>query len=181
MTAHGSPPLVTRPPSRQQSALARLVASGCAAALAGGLVAGNADALISRDTPAASAVQQTPPKGPPPVRLSDYSLTLALHPYTSCWSSGSSGLCYDGMPPRPVPSMGGVSGPVTLAFGEDGWRFHVTVKDRKGDSSRVRLVKISPHHWRLALRPLADGRYRADVFGRGPEGDVAAAFAFTLN
>lgn len=182
MTAHGAPGEATSNPTyRSRSLLSPLGAVACVVALASALMAGPAAALLSPDTSATHPLQQTPPKGPPPVRLSTYSVSLAVNPYSSCWSSGNAGMCYDGIPPRPLPSVGGTDGPIGLAFARDGWRFHVSVTNQEGDRKRVDLVRTSPHHWRLALGEFPDGRYRAAVFGRGPQGDVAAAFAFTLN
>ncbi len=182
MTPHGAPGEATsNRPYRTRPPLGPLGAAACVVALASALMAGPAAALLSPDTSATHPLQQTPPKGPPNVRLSTGSVNLALHPYSSCWSTGHSGMCYDGMPPRPLPSVGGTDGPIGLAFARDRWRFRVSVTDEEGDRSNVDLVRTSPRHWRLALGALPDGRYRADVFGRGPQGDVAAAFAFTLN
>lgn len=180
MTAHGtSAQPAAAAPSRKWSVRGRLGGAACVLALASGLIAAQAQGSLSTDR-APHTSQQAPPQGPPPVRLSNSALTLALHPYTSCWSSGQVGMCYDGIPPRPLPSVGGTAGSVTLAFAADNWRFRVSVTDRNGDRSRVDLVRTSPHHWRLGLNALDDGHYRADVFGRGPQGDVASAFAFTL-
>lgn len=92
----------TQPSYRKRSVASRLSAVLCAAALAVGFVTTEAQALLKAD-PAAEVVTNTPPMGPPPVRISTHSLTLALQPYTSCWSSGQVGMCYDGIPSKPLP------------------------------------------------------------------------------
>lgn len=160
---------------------ANLGAASSVLVLAAVLIAGPAQAGPNLDSAAAQRPNQPAQAGPPRVRLVTDSVTLAVHPYTSCWTARHLGLCYDGMPPRPLPSMGSTQRALTLTFPRDGWRFSVTVTNSKGHRSRVHLVRTSPGSWRLAVKPLRDGRYRADVFGRGPQGDVAAAFAFTLN
>ncbi len=182
---------VSRPAFASRSTLHRISAIACLFALAPGLSAAAAktaapNATTSRSPDQHSSDMQGPEvqgpevQGPPPVRLFTSSLTLAVHPYTSCWTSGNAGMCYDGIPPSPLPSLGGTSGPVKLSFARDRWHFQVSVIDKLGDRSRVDLVRTSPREWRFALGPLADGRYRAEVFGNGPQGDVVAAFAFTL-
>ena len=167
--------------NRSKARLSQFGVLACAVALALALITGQAQALSIPDSSAPHAPQRAAVQGPPPVRVSTLWSTLALHPYTSCWSTGNAGMCYDGRPSHPLPSTGATAGPVRLTFARDGWRFQITVTDQNGDQTRVRMVRKSPRSWRLALGVLPDGRYRADVFGRGPQGDVATAFAFTLN
>jgi hypothetical protein len=154
-------------------------AVGCVLALAG--ITSAALATTSAGGPSLpAAARPGPQQGPPPVRLVAGGVVLALDPYTSCWSTASSAMCYDGIPPTPLPSLGGTTAPVRLAFDRSDWRFSGTMVDPGGTARQVRLVRIGPKRWRLALGPLPDGRYRADVFGGGPQGDVAAAFALTV-
>jgi hypothetical protein len=68
-----------------------------------------------------------------------------------------------------------------LSFSRDRWHFVVSVADHDGTRTRVHLVRTDARHWRLDLSSLANGRYRADVFGNGPQGDVAAVFGFALS
>ena len=56
--------------------------------------------------------------------------------------------------------------------------FRLTVKGQNGDRTRIDLVRNTLRSWRLALGSMAPGH--ADLFGRGPQGDVAGAFGFTL-
>jgi hypothetical protein len=151
-------------------------------ALAPALVLGPAQAgshTGAADGAARHTASASPPP-PPPVRLSTGLVSLAVHPYSSCWTSGNSGLCYDGRPPDPLPSLGGTEDSVRLAFARDHWRFQTTVTNRSGHTTRVHLVRTGPRGWRLAVGELRDGHYTAELFGSGPQGDVAAAFAFTL-
>lgn len=157
----------------------KAAAFGCVLALAG--ITSAAQATTPAGGPSLPAAERSSlQQGPPPVRLIAGGVVLALDPYTSCWSTASSGMCYDGMPPAPLPSLGGTTGPVRLAFDRSDWRFSVRMEDQPGTSRSVKLVRTGPQRWRLALASLPEGRYRADVFGRGPQGDVAAAFAVTV-
>jgi hypothetical protein len=139
--------------------------------------------VLSADASHAPAGSGQPSRinvGPPPVRLSNGWADLVVRPFTSCWSDDDSGMCYDGRPPHPAPSLGETTGPVTLAFPRNRWHFSVSVVDSNGHRSDIRLVRISAQQWRLVVKPLAADHYRASVFGRGPQGDVAATFAFTV-
>lgn len=144
------------------------------------LSVGPAQAALRPDSAGFQAPYRAASQGPPLVRITTDSVALSLRPFTSCWSSGHTGMCYDGIPLRPLPSTGSTQRPLALAFPRDGWRFTVTVTDAKGHRTRLHVVRTSAQSWRLVLKGLADGRYRASVFGRGPQGDVAAAFAFFL-
>jgi hypothetical protein len=118
---------------------------------------------------------------PPRVHLATSQVDLGLHPFASCWVRGDSGFCYDGPPPQPPPSLGGVLGAVNLSFARDGWHFKVSVIDSSGHRTKVTLNQQSERVWRLALGQLPDDDYRVDIFGKGPQGDVLAAAALTLN
>ena len=118
--------------------------------------------------------------GPPPVTLSSSGITLAMTPYTSCWYDDHGGSCLDGIPPKPLPSLGGLYGPVTLSFARDGWHFTVTAVDSAGHRTKLALVRLGAREWRLPLGGLPHGHYRVDMFGQGPEGDVSAAAGFAV-
>jgi hypothetical protein len=174
-----------RPPRRPAQGLRTTFGrrSGVAFAVALLLAFGLGPAQAARphsNTAVAHTPQTASASGPPPVRLFTSFVVLALHPYTSCWTSGNSGVCYDGFPPRPLPSLGGTEGGIRLAFAREHWRLEVRVADKRGRHFRLHMVRTSPRSWRLAVGSLRNGRYTADVFGTGPQGDVAAAFAFTL-
>jgi hypothetical protein len=152
----------------------------CVLALAPALTASSADAVRTSDDPAAgAAVSQVPP----PIRLSSPAVSMALVPFSACWSNQHSGFCYDGAPPHPLPSLGGLGGlggKVTLVFARDGWHFRVSAVAKGGHRTRLDLVRTGQRSWLLRLDALPPGHYRAQVFGRGEQGDVAGAFAFTL-
>lgn len=165
---------VSRPRGRR-----RLAAVGCVLALGFGVGASQAQAVTQAgQVPRATTVAAF--HGPPDVHLTTGSVSLSLSPYTSCWYDAHGGVCYDGVPPKPLPSLGGISSRVNLTFPPDGWHFQVTATDAQGHVSRVRLIPGDPGEWRLALASRPDGRYRLDIFGGGPQGDVAVAAALTL-
>jgi len=148
-----------------------------------GLGVGAAQAQTAHSIQPATTYQEQTPlfRGPPPVQLSDRLATLSVHPYSSCWSGRHGGVCYDGFPPRPLPSLGGSTGLVRLGFAADSWRFKVSAVDAQGERTAITLVRTAPRQWRLSLAELPDGRYRIDIFGKGPQGDVAAVTALTLS
>ena len=170
----------SHPATKSRSRIRRVAAVTCVVALGLGVGAAQAQpARPSQSTPAA-AHETLDFSGPPAVRLDNGSVTLALRPYTSCWTHGDVTGCYDGMPMKPLASLGGTYGPVRLAFPRDDWHFRVSVVGADGHRTKIRLIAIDPQLWRLDLADLANGRYRVDIFGRGPQGDVVAAGAFTL-
>lgn len=161
-------------------ALRRIAAVACGVTLALGASASQAQAAFQGGERPVEPRRALAFQGPPDVRLTNGSVTLLLHPYGSCWSDAHQGVCYDGSPPRPLASLGGTSTQVRLAFPRDGWHFRVTAADAQGRRSRVTLLRVGAREWRLDLSDLPNGHYRLDVFGRGSQGDVAAASALTL-
>lgn len=142
--------------------------------------AAQAQAPLGAHVPTTPAHQPAAFKGPPPVHVASDTVDLATHPFGSCWSTGHSGVCYDGPSPNPPPSLGAVTGPVRLAFPRDGWHFRVSLVDSLGHRTSVHLVTLGARSWRLALHAIPDGAYDLDIFGKGPQGDVVAAAALTL-
>ncbi len=168
------------PDSQRRTRRRRTVVAGSVLALfaIGGAQAQAAPNAHPLSAPGARVMLAHP--GPPPVTLSSSGITLAMTPYTSCWYDDHGGSCLDGIPPKPVPSLGGLYGRVTLSFARDGWHFTVSAVDGAGHRTKLTLVRLSAREWRLPLGGLPEGRYRVDVFGRGPEGDVAAAAGFSV-
>lgn len=122
------------------------------------------------------------PASPPPVLLASGSQTLDVDPYTTCWSSGSSTYCADGIPPDPLPYLGSVSGPVSATFEVDGWDLQATadtVGDGRGQHIDLSMDQVSEQTWSMGT-DLPDGRYEIWLSGRRPEGDIAVAFQVTV-
>ncbi len=170
----------THPATKSRSRIRRIAAVTCVVAL--GLGVGAAQAQPAHSPQNTTSPMHLAPafQGPPPLQLTNGSITLSLSPYTSCWTHGNVTGCSDGAPLQPLASLGGTYGPIHLAFPRDGWHFNVSVVGADGHRTKIRLIAVDARHWRLDLADLPDGRYRVDIFGRGPQGDVAAAAAFTL-
>lgn len=121
------------------------------------------------------------PTSPPPLQLVSGSQTLQVEPYTTCWSGGGSGYCADGFPADPLPDLGRVSGVVTVTFPVDGWNLEATtepVGKGRHEPTELRLEQTSEQTWSMSL-DVPPGTYEVDLSGRGPQGDIAAAFQLT--
>ncbi len=113
---------------------------------------------------------------------------VELAPWTSCWSGPpddkgiSAGMCADGMPGKTseLPDIGVVEA-VDLWFGRPGWSFDATFIPLGNDCPRQTTVPGSANggQWFHVDPADAAGRYRVDLFGRGPEGDVVTSFVWT--
>ncbi len=172
------------PTASQRAATRRARRRGIGAAVAVLILlpigAAQAQAPLGARGPTTPAHRPSAFKEPPPVHVASDTVDLATHPFGSCWSTGHGGVCYDGPSPNPPPSLGAVTGPVRLAFPRDGWHFRVSLVDSRGYRTRVHLVALGARSWRLALQAIPDDTYNLDIFGKGPQGDVVAAAALTL-
>lgn len=140
-------------------------------------------AAPSTTTPAAQESPGEPPEleGPPSVVIDHGDVELSLQAWTTCWSSGASSMCADGMPPQPLPELGQVTSDVLVSFPVEGWTFHASQRAQGTGSSeaiRSRLEPVDEDTWRLSPGGPA-GRYEVDVWGDGPQGDVIVSFAMT--
>ena len=168
-----------------------LLATALAVVLAAALVAGcGSDA--SRRGPAGDAGSSRPappiePNGgskPPPVIVSYAGKQLSLHPVTYCWTvegatSAVNGACVDGAPLSPPPDLGAVAGEITATFGVDGWAFEASSQDARHECPEAFpavVRQVSGRAWHIALAG-PRGRYAVQLFGRGPQGNVAVSFA----
>jgi len=168
-----------------------LLASGLAILLAAALVAG-CGSEVSGGGPADDAgsgrsTQSMKPSAssePPPVIVSYAGKQVSLRPGTYCWtvesaSSAGTGACVDGAPTDPLPDLGVVSGEITVTFGVDGWAFQASSQDARHECTEAfpaAVRQVSGRTWHIALAG-PRGRYAVQLFGRGPQGDVAVSFA----
>ena len=127
-----------------------------------------------------SGVDETSATGEPPtLAVATAEQRLELHPVTYCWEGIGSGKCVDGIPTDPLPDLGSTDQPIQLTFPLDGWSFTASFAPEAGGTAATSTAELlSEGTWKL---PLAGppGRYRVTLSGRGPEGDVATAFAVT--
>jgi hypothetical protein len=98
---------------------------------------------------------------------------LVLVPYTYCWTIGG-GVCADGAPPNPLPSL-------TLERGSDliidfplRWAIQASLF-QDGDRCEGVVLEVDPIGAPVhTLGPV--GMYLVEVFGRGDQGDAAWSF-----
>jgi hypothetical protein len=121
---------------------------------------------------------------PPPVIVSYAGKQVSLRPVTYCWTtqgagSASASPCVHGAPPNPLPDLGVVAGELTVAFAVDGWTFQASSEDAQHDCAEAfpaAVRQVNGRTWHIGLAG-PRGRYAVQLFGRGPQGDVAVSFA----
>jgi hypothetical protein len=167
-----------------------LPASGLAMFLAAALVAGcgsgatgggsHEDAGPGRSS---QPIEPSASSAPPPVIVSYGAQRLSLRPGTYCWtaqraSSAGASPCVADTPPDPLPDLGVVSGEITVAFAVDGWAFQASSQDARHECAEAfpaMVRQMGGRTWHVALAG-PRGRYAVQLFGRGPQGDVAVSF-----
>lgn len=105
---------------------------------------------------------------------------LLLSAHTYCTSTSTGGMCADGVPPEPLPDAGMFDRPIRFSFTESDWDFTASMsssEDNSGGSTDV--TPVGEGRWEIALAGRA-GPGVVDLFGRGPDGDLAVRFALTL-
>lgn len=140
----------------------------------GGLVLGGCAEPVAAGT--AEVAPPLPGGGPPPVTVAG----VDLRPFTSCWSDGSSGGCYDGAPQAPWPDLG-AGEELFVTFPRDGWEFQATFQPADqpcGPRQSVDLAPSGAQGHRLVPAGRA-GTYDVELFGSGPEGDVVVQGRWT--
>lgn len=121
---------------------------------------------------------------PPDIEVFGSNGTLALRPYTYCWTQEfgdeSVGICADGEWPDPLPSAGTTNGQVTFLFPVDGWSFtaHGGPPDAEPDRP-LTVTEVRDGKWAVELDGVL-GPSIVSVSGFGPEGDVHVAFTVEL-
>ncbi|WP_204072644.1 hypothetical protein [Planotetraspora phitsanulokensis] len=117
---------------------------------------------------------------PPPVAVQGGGRQVSLDAFTYCYRN----TCADGRP-EDLPDLGTVTGEITVSFPLEDWTFQATQLQPAVAFPQpcdvqipARLVPTGTGAWRL--EPAGPpGRYRVDLFGRTPGGDLAVAFAVT--
>jgi hypothetical protein len=116
------------------------------------------------------------------LRLAEHDLELA--PWTSCWSGPpdaggiSAAACADGFAPDEGLEEVGAPASIDFWFGRPGWQFDATFQELGVKCPRHFTVPAaSAGEQGFLVEPAGPaGRYRVDLFGRGPEGDVITSF-----
>ncbi|KQZ70287.1 hypothetical protein [Nocardioides sp. Root151] len=146
--------------------------------------------VASSESPSASATKGSgrtfDPALPLPIILNLAAGDRDLDPWTSCWSGPPDGegvvtqTCSDGMPPK-NPVAAGSPDDVEFTFPADGWTFEATFRPSDAapcaQSFTVPVEKTGAQTFRIdPVGPAA--AWEVDVFGRGPQGDAVATFAW---
>lgn len=119
---------------------------------------------------------------PPPFVVRADETELVLSPVTFCWNSDTGGVCVDGTLPDELPNLGTVEGSIEVSWPLTEWAFSGTAVESGAVACAVdRTAELSPLGNRLWLiePPGPAGSYDIFISGRGPEGDVHAAFSVT--
>lgn len=155
----------------------------------------------SHPDPAPAPATRTPddpttsPRPEPTYEWSDTSSPVVLRlpardlelPTFGCWRgpAGSDGIaggrCTDGFFADEALDHVGYPDTVELWFGRPGWRFDATFRELGERCPRSFTVPATPSGDRsFRIDPAGPaGRYRVDLFGRGPEGDVYTSFTWS--
>jgi len=111
---------------------------------------------------------------PPDLRVTGGDRELVLSPFSYCWSAGGTGVCADGLPPDPLPSLSLVDSALSVSLPID-WTLQATVSPSGGACDDVSIIDVDPGGAPFDV-PGSAGTYRLDLFGRGDRGDGAWAF-----
>jgi len=98
---------------------------------------------------------------------------LVLVPYTYCWTVGR-GVCADGAPPDPLPSLTLESGSDLIVDFPLRWKIQATLF-LEGDFCEGVVLEIHPIGASVDPLGLA-GQYLVEVFGRSEQGDAFWSF-----
>ena len=111
---------------------------------------------------------------PPDLVVTAGDAQLVLVPYTYCWTAGGRGVCADGAPPDPLPSLTLENGSDLLIDFPLRWEIQATLLPESDRCEGV-VVDVDPIGAPVDTLGLA-GMYLVEVFGRGDQGDAAWSF-----
>ena len=107
---------------------------------------------------------------PPALVLSRGGETVSLDAWTYCWtpSNGDDGICADGAPPEPLPTLAG-DGPITLEFPID-FDFLATIYDNNYDAEVEKVAVVATDDgWEIT--PEVTDPAVLEILGKGADGD----------
>jgi hypothetical protein len=112
---------------------------------------------------------------PPDLRVTGGATDLVIAPHSYCWTVDGQGVCADGAPQEPLPTVTlEDTSQLNLGFGLD-WQLAVTLLAGGEWCNGAMVIDADPQGSPLeSLGPA--GTYRVEVFGRGDGGDAAWAF-----
>jgi len=112
---------------------------------------------------------------PPDLRVTGDGTELLLSPYSYCWFVEGQGVCADGVPQEPLPTMTlDDTSELSVQFPLD-WQLWATLLTGGEYCSGAMVIDADPQGSPLETLGPVD-TYRVEVFGRGQNGDAAWAF-----
>jgi len=112
---------------------------------------------------------------PPDLRVRADGIELLLSPYSYCWFVEGQGVCADGVPQEPLPTLTlDDSSELSVWFPLD-WQLWATLLAGGEYCNGAMVIDADPQGSPLETLGPA-GTYRVEVFGRGQHGDAAWAF-----
>jgi hypothetical protein len=156
-------------------ALAVVAVTLLAAACGDGAAPLGPDAAAQGRGRSSTSTTDTESDRPPDLRVATGDTEAVLSPYSYCWFTEGQGLCADGIPEDPLPTIivsGGSA--LDLEFPLD-WQLTATLSNG-GDQCDGLMVATTNPAGALLEQLGPAGTYRVDVFGRGIGGDAAWAF-----
>lgn len=120
---------------------------------------------------------------PPPLTVSADEESLEVVAWSYCWSGVVTSTCADGAPPANPVDVGS-PGQVIIEFPHPDWTFDVEFSEVGDECGGRRSATVRPDAEADGTRGMIEpvgpaGTYDVDVFGRGPQGDLAATFRWT--
>ena len=115
---------------------------------------------------------------PPNLVVTSGQERLDLEPWTYCWSSGTQGVCADGMPPDPLPAF---EAPVTelgVQYPLDWPMTHQRSIPEGGGYCQGSTVISMDGHGDPFPPPVPAGNHSVEIFAQGEGGDAIWSFAF---
>lgn len=154
-----------------------LVTTVMLSACGAGSVGGDPDlSTTSTEALATTTPSTTSSDRPPDLRVvAPSGSELVLAPFGYCWFEDGQGVCADGVPPDPLPSIAlGEVGGLSLFFPLE-WSMEVTVLPSDDQCEGVWSLEAEPDGTPIEALGEA-GTLRLDVFARGEQGDAAWSF-----
>ena len=114
---------------------------------------------------------------PPNLVVTSGEERLELEPWTYCWTSGTNGVCADGMPPDPLPSFESPVTELVIEYPLD-WGMLATFYPEGSEyCDGQTVIQVVPGGETLAP-PVATGGHFVEIFAQGDGGDAIWSFTF---
>jgi hypothetical protein len=156
------------------------VAAGTVLLAGCGQDVGTTPAEVSTTDPTTTPTTAQVPDQPPPIVLGVAGRTVETQAGSSCWMAGGSGVCSDAVSvdPDKLPLVEDATS-VDFSFPVTGWAFQASFTPVAADkcTRSYTLDAADTGSGGYAVQAAGPaGDYVVSLFGRGPQGDVAASF-----